>query len=132
MEGILKDIQVLACEKLMGTATDSQVKEIQEAMKQMKDMPSSLLDETGGALHQEHSGSGDNIGATGGAVLNLHKGTEDQYHNQIAGDAHFGSKKQCDTRSCLDLTCKLGNSINRTFFISSMSSHTVFLDQARD
>ena len=93
MEGILKDIQVIACEKLMGTATDAEVKEIKEAMKQMKDMPSSLQDETGDALHQQHSGSGDNIGATGGAVLNLHKGTGDQYHNEIAGDAHFGGKK---------------------------------------
>jgi hypothetical protein len=33
MEGILKDIQVLACERLMGTATDSQVKEIEAAIK---------------------------------------------------------------------------------------------------
>jgi len=93
MDGILKDIHVLACEKLMGTATSAEVKEIEEAMKQMKDMPSSLQDETGDALHQQHSGSGDNIGATGEAVLNLHKGTGDQYHNEIAGDAHFGGKK---------------------------------------
>jgi hypothetical protein len=93
MEGILKDIHVLACEKLVGTATGAEVKEIEEAMKQMKDMPSSLQDETGDALHQQHRGSGDNIGATGGSVLNLHKGTGDQYHNEIAGDAHFGSKK---------------------------------------
>jgi hypothetical protein len=93
MEGILKDIHVIACEKLMGTATVAEVNEIKEAIKQMKDMPSSLQDETGDALHQQHSGSGDNIGATGEAVLNLHKGTGDQYHNEIAGDAQFGSKK---------------------------------------
>jgi hypothetical protein len=93
MEGILKDIYVLACEKLMGTATDAEVKEIKEAMKQMKDMPSSLPEETTDALHQQHSGSGDNIGATGGSVLNLHKGTGDQYHNEIAGNAHFGGKR---------------------------------------
>jgi hypothetical protein len=93
MEGILKDIQVLACERLMGTATDSQVKEIEAAIKQMEDMPSSLLEETGGGVHQEHSGSGDNIGATGGATLNLHKGTGDLYHNVISGGATFGGKK---------------------------------------
>ncbi|KAN0117092.1 putative beta transducin-like protein [Hyaloscypha variabilis] len=90
MEGILKDIQVLACERLMGTATEAEEKEIEEAIKQMDGMPSSLQDEAGDALHQQHSGSGDNIGATGEAVLNLHKGTGDQYHNEIAGDAHFG------------------------------------------
>ncbi|KAI9656423.1 MAG: hypothetical protein M1829_000414 [Trizodia sp. TS-e1964] len=90
MEEILKDVQVIACEKLMGTATNAEVKEIKEAMKQMRDMPSSLPDETGDALNQQHSGSGDNIGATGESVLNLHKGTGDQYHNEIAGDAQFG------------------------------------------
>jgi F0F1-type ATP synthase delta subunit len=93
MEGILKDINVLACEKLMGTASDAEVEEIKEAMKQMKDMPSSLEEETGDVLQQQHSGSGDNIGATGGSTQNIHKGTGDQYHNEIAGDAHFGSKK---------------------------------------
>jgi hypothetical protein len=45
MEGILKDIQVLVCERLMGIATEAQVKEIEEAMKQMNEMPSSLPDE---------------------------------------------------------------------------------------
>jgi hypothetical protein len=35
MEGILKDIQVLVCEKLMGTTTDTQIKELQEAIKEM-------------------------------------------------------------------------------------------------
>jgi hypothetical protein len=93
MEGILKDIQVLAYEKLTGTASDAETEEIKEAIKQMKDMPSSLQDETEDALQQHHSGSGDNIGATGGSILNLHKGTGDQYHNRITGDAHFGSKK---------------------------------------
>lgn len=93
MEGILKDIHVIVYEKLMGTATDAKVKEIKEAMKQMKDVHSSLQDKTRDALNQQHSGSGDNIGATGGSVLNLYKGTGDQYHNEIAGDAHFGSKK---------------------------------------
>jgi hypothetical protein len=44
MEGILKDIQVLACERL-GTATEAQVKEIEEAIKQMNEMPSSFPDE---------------------------------------------------------------------------------------
>jgi hypothetical protein len=33
MEGILKDIQVLACKTLIGTASNAQVKEIEEAIK---------------------------------------------------------------------------------------------------
>jgi hypothetical protein len=33
---------VLAYKRLMGTATDAQVKEIEEAIKQMNEMPSSL------------------------------------------------------------------------------------------
>ena len=93
MEGILKDIQVLVYEKLPGTASETEAEEIENAITQMKDMPSSLQDESEDALQQHHSGSGDNIGATGGSVLNLHKGTGDQYHNNITGDANFGSKK---------------------------------------
>jgi hypothetical protein len=42
MEGILKDIQVLIYKRLMGTATKTQVKEIEEAIEQMDEMPSSL------------------------------------------------------------------------------------------
>ncbi|KAJ5737114.1 uncharacterized protein N7483_002239 [Penicillium malachiteum] len=39
-------VATLGKQVLMGTATDADVKEIKEAMKQMKDMPSSLHDET--------------------------------------------------------------------------------------
>ena len=45
MEGILKDIQVIVCERLKGTAIEAQVKEIEEAIKQVNEMPSSLPDE---------------------------------------------------------------------------------------
>ena len=45
IEGILKDIQVLICERLKGTAIETQVKEIEEAIKQMNEIPSSLPDE---------------------------------------------------------------------------------------
>jgi len=92
MEGILKDIQVLACEKLMGTATDAQIKELEEAIMEMNEMPSSLPDEAKSVI-QNHSGSGDNIGHTGSGTLNLHKGSGDLYHNVISGGATFGSKK---------------------------------------
>ena len=90
MEGILKDIRVLACERLMGIATDAQMKKIEEAIKQMSEMPSSLPDEAGGVT-QNHQGSGNNIAHTGRGAQ--HNGTGDLYHNEIKGDAYFGSKK---------------------------------------
>lgn len=91
MGGILKDIQVLACERLTGIATNAQIKELQEAIKEMNEMPPSLPDEAGSVI-QTHSGSGDNIGVTGQATMNLHKGSGDLYNNIISGEATFGSK----------------------------------------
>ena len=90
MEGILKDIHVLACERLKGTATEIELEEIEEAIKQMNQMPSSLQEETGGVT-QNHQGSGNNNAKTGRGAQ--HNGTGDLYHNEIRGDAHFGSKK---------------------------------------
>ena len=87
MEGILKDIQVLACERLMGTATDAQVKEIKEAINQMKEMPSSLTDEARSVV-QTHSGGGDNIGHSGSG--NIYAGKA--HHNQNAGNVNYGSE----------------------------------------
>jgi hypothetical protein len=90
MGEILKDIQVLACERLIGTATAAQVKDIEDAIKQMDEMPSSIQDESG-AVTQNHQGSGNNNANTGKGAQ--HNGTGDLYHNEIAGDAYFGSKK---------------------------------------
>jgi len=92
MEGILKDIQVLACERLMGTATDTQVTEIEEAIKQMNEMPSSLLDEAGSVI-QNHTGSGDNIGHSGPGTMNINKAAGDFYQSHNTGPVTFGSKK---------------------------------------
>ncbi|KFY66621.1 hypothetical protein V496_01972 [Pseudogymnoascus sp. VKM F-4515 (FW-2607)] len=94
MEDILKDIQVLVCETLMGTATDAQVREIQEAIKEMTDMPSPLQDETGGVT-QNHQGSGNNNANTGRGAQ--HTGAGDLYHNEIKGDAYFGSNSMNPT-----------------------------------
>lgn len=90
MEEILKDIQVLVCERLIGTATNAQEKEIQEAINEMNEMPSSLPDEAG-SVTQNHQGSGNNNVNTGRGAQ--HNGTGDLYHNEIKGDAYFGSKK---------------------------------------
>lgn len=91
MEGILVDIQLLACdEKLMGIATETQMKGLEDGIEEMKGMPSSLQDETR-SVTQNHHGSGNNIANTGRGAM--HTGNGDLYHNEIKGDAHFGSKK---------------------------------------
>jgi len=92
MEGILKDIQVLACERMMGTATDAQIKEIEEAIKQMNEMPSSLPEDAGGVI-QTHTGSGDNIGHSGPGTMNINKAAGDFYQSHNTGPVTFGSKK---------------------------------------
>jgi hypothetical protein len=83
MEGILKDIQVLACERLKGTATETQVKEIEEAIKQMNEMPSSIPDEAGGVIQANRDG-GDNFANVGLGTMNNYK---------AARDMHFGGKE---------------------------------------
>ena len=88
MAGILKDIQVLACEKLTEVASEAQVREIKEAIKEMNEMPSSLQDETGGSVTLNHQGSGSNYANTAGGFWNSGSGNLTQ--NDIKGDAHFG------------------------------------------
>jgi N-terminal domain on NACHT_NTPase and P-loop NTPases len=85
---ILKDIQVIACEKLEGTATGAQVKELEQAIKEMNEMSHSLQEQTGGVT-QHHYGSGNNNVNTGEGFQ--HTGTGDII--TVRGDAHFGSKK---------------------------------------
>jgi hypothetical protein len=88
MGEILKDVQVIACEKLEGTATSAQVKELEEAIKEMKEMPSSFEGEAMSVV-QTHSGSGDNIGHSGSG--NIYAGKS--HHNQNTGDVNYGGKK---------------------------------------
>ncbi|RFU29019.1 hypothetical protein B7463_g7301, partial [Scytalidium lignicola] len=88
MEGILKDIQLLADAKVMENATDAQMKEIQEAIKEMAKLLSSLQEERESII-QNHNGSGHNIGNTGGTQYNQ-IGSGDIYHNIISGNASFG------------------------------------------
>jgi vacuolar-type H+-ATPase subunit H len=92
MEGILRDIQVIANDKLMGTATEEQVKEVADAIKEMKEMPSSLPSEAG-SVTQTHSGGGHNIANTGpGNTNNIQSGGSGSfYHN--SGPAYFGGEK---------------------------------------
>jgi hypothetical protein len=90
MGEILKDVQVIVCDKLKETATSDQVKELGEAIKEMKEMPSSLQEETG-SVTQNHDGSGNNNANTGRGAM--HTGNGDLYQNEIKGNAHFGSKK---------------------------------------
>jgi hypothetical protein len=59
MEGILKDIQLLVYERLIGIATEAQTYEITQAIKQMNEIPSSLQDETRSVI-ETHQGSSNN------------------------------------------------------------------------
>ena len=88
MAGILNNIQVLACEKLTEVGTEAQGKEIEEAIKEMSEMPSSLQDETGGAVPQNKEGPGNNYANTAGGFWN--SGSVSLTQNDIKGDAHFG------------------------------------------
>lgn len=83
MEEILKDIQVLACERLKGTATEAQVKEIEQAIKQMNEIPPSISDEAGGVVQTNRDG-GDNFANVGLGSMNNYK---------AARDMHFGGKE---------------------------------------
>lgn len=83
MEGILKDIQVLVCQRLTGTATEAQVKEIREAINEMSEISSSLPDEAGGVVQTNRDG-GDNFANVGSGNI---------YNYKAARDIHFGGKK---------------------------------------
>jgi hypothetical protein len=91
MKEMLKDIQVLVGERMIGTVTNTQMKKIEETIKQMAEMPSSLPDVVGNVT-QTHTGYGDAIGYTGTGTTNIHKGSGIFYHNVISGGATFGSK----------------------------------------
>jgi hypothetical protein len=92
MREILEDIQVIACEKLEGTATSAQIKELEQAIKEMREMPSSLTDEAG-SVTQTSSGSGDNIGNFGSGALTINKAQRDFIQNHNAAGANIGSKQ---------------------------------------
>ena len=68
----------------------------------MKEMPSSIQEETGSVTHN-HDGSGNNTANTGRGAM--HTGTGDLFQNEITGNVHFGNKKYNGTRLSPDLTC---------------------------
>ena len=78
----------------------------------MNELPSPLQLETGGAVTQNHGGSGNNNANTGGGLQ--HNGPGDINRNDIHGNAYFG-KKLYSQRSYRDLTCTLTQTINPTF-----------------
>lgn len=94
MEGILKDAQLIATKKLMGIADKKQVKELAEAIKEMKEMPSSFPDEAD-SISQIHSGSGQNIAntGTGNTTNNIQSGGSGTQYN-ITGETQIGGEKK--------------------------------------
>ncbi|KFZ07830.1 hypothetical protein V502_09728 [Pseudogymnoascus sp. VKM F-4520 (FW-2644)] len=91
MEGILRDAQSIATDKLLGIATEEQVKDLADAIKEMKEMPSSFPEETG-TISQTHSGSGNNIANTGPGSTNIQLGEnsqDQQKWNPKQGNIHW-------------------------------------------
>jgi hypothetical protein len=73
----------------MGIATKAQVKGLEEGIKEMNEMPSSLPGEAGS---QTHSRSGDNIGIfSGSGSVNISKRDFFQSHN--TSPVTFSSKE---------------------------------------
>lgn len=59
MKEIMEHIELVTCDKLMGTATRAQIEKLQEAIQEMLDMPSSISDNDRPII-QNHTGSGHN------------------------------------------------------------------------
>ena len=112
MVGILMDFHVLACERLTEVATEARIKEMEEAMREMNEMPSSIQDETGGAVTQNQEGSGSNYANTAGGFWN--SGSGNLIQNDIKANARFG-KSQYSPRPYLDSTLTLVHAINQHF-----------------
>ncbi|KFY45191.1 hypothetical protein V494_01091 [Pseudogymnoascus sp. VKM F-4513 (FW-928)] len=87
MEGILKDIQMVACDRLMGTATEDQVRELGDAIREMREMPSSIPDVTT-PVNQVHYGGGHNIANTASGPQENNTVSGSFY--KITGPAYFG------------------------------------------
>ena len=90
MKGILEDLQLLACEHGMRTATLAEQEQIVEAMKKMSTIPPSTSDESAeetGFLNS-NLGSGTQYNAQGG---NVAQGNARQYISG-GGAMHFGTE----------------------------------------
>ena len=90
MEGVLKDVQLLACESGMKTADEKQEEEIIKAITEVSaispSVPEHVFQE--GGLTAYHSGSGTQYNATGGYIA---QGDARQY-NSAGGPMNFGKE----------------------------------------
>lgn len=98
MREIMEHIQLVACDKLMGTATAAQIEELHEAIQEMLDMPPSIPND-GGSITQYSSGSGNNIASRvtnnnigEGTYTNSNTGRGPQLNNNGAGTFNYHSK----------------------------------------
>ncbi|MCJ1228881.1 hypothetical protein MMC12_005545 [Toensbergia leucococca] len=89
IEEIMKDIWVVTSNRMMETATENQVKELEDAIKDIGEMPSFIADETG-SVNQTHHSSGHNFANPGSGIQQVNSGDGSFYH--FSGDGHFGGK----------------------------------------
>ncbi|KFY04939.1 hypothetical protein O988_00384 [Pseudogymnoascus sp. VKM F-3808] len=80
MGEIMRDVELVTSNELMGTATEDEIKKLREAIQEMIDMPPSISDD-GGSITQHNSGGGSNIASR---VTNNNIG-EGSYTNSNTG-----------------------------------------------
>lgn len=84
MNSILGDVQLLAENRSMGAATEEQFEQLLVAIDVIKALDSSLDNEPG-SISQTHSGSGNNIAASGSAHQSVHTGSGEMKSFNSAG-----------------------------------------------
>ena len=91
MEGIMEDIQVVICRKMIGMATEAQMNDIQAAIKEMHEITSSIH-EASGPVNQTHHSTGSQFAHTGSGPQQTVLGPGSLYH--ISGSGYFGGKNE--------------------------------------
>lgn len=101
MGEILKDVNVIMCDKLKDIVTGDQIKEPEKANKDIQEGPSSRPEQAGSGLknHVDKFNSNVNIGRK-----LLHDEHGNVYQTNLAGDPQSGGKKQTVTTLTLKLT----------------------------
>ncbi|OBT59625.1 hypothetical protein VE04_00165 [Pseudogymnoascus sp. 24MN13] len=95
MGEIMKHIELVTCDKLMGTATGDEIKKLEEAIQEMLDMSPSIPEDSGSII-QHSSGSGNNIASRvtnnnigEGTYTNSNTGKGPQLNNNGAGTFNY-------------------------------------------
>lgn len=89
MREIMEYIKLVTCDKLMGTATSAQFEQLQEAIQEMLDLPSSITEDST-SITQYHTGAGHNYANT---IANSNTGSAPQINSNAGGAIYYNSKE---------------------------------------